>query len=154
MMPKKKVLKRKNISKKLRFEIFKRDGFKCCYCGKEPPAVVLEIDHIEPVSKGGKSDINNYITACFDCNRGKSNVLLSKAPAKLSENLEILKEKEEQLAEYRKFVNKINRRIKRDIKNIPIETIKTHMHQALSERSSSYWKTFMSILRENRVING
>jgi len=53
------------ISKKDRFEIFKRDGFKCGYCGQTPPDVVLEIDHIEPVSKGGSDDIWNLITAWY-----------------------------------------------------------------------------------------
>jgi 5-methylcytosine-specific restriction endonuclease McrA len=85
------------ISKKRRFEVFKRDGFKCVYCGKSPPAVILEADHIEPKSKGGVDDINNLITACFDCNRGKSNIPLGKIIPKLSKNLEVLKEQEEQL---------------------------------------------------------
>ena len=60
-----------SITKKLRFEVFKRDGFKCAYCGKNPPQVTLEVDHIDPKSKGGKDDINNLVSACFDCNRGK-----------------------------------------------------------------------------------
>jgi hypothetical protein len=34
---------------------------------------VLEVDHIEPVSKGGSDEYANLITSCFDCNRGKSN---------------------------------------------------------------------------------
>ena len=106
------------ISKKIRFEIFKRDGFKCAYCGKAPPAVTLELDHIEPKAKGGKDDINNYLTACFDCNRGKRDILLEKIPAKLQENLEVLKEKEEQLSEYRKFVAKIDRRVLKDISEV------------------------------------
>ena len=42
------------ISKKLRFEVFKRDGFQCAYCGKTPPEVSLEVDHIQPKSKKGK----------------------------------------------------------------------------------------------------
>lgn len=63
---------RKNISKKTRFEIFKRDCFTCQYCGKKAPDVILELDHIKPVSKGGKNTLLNYVTACFDCNRGKS----------------------------------------------------------------------------------
>ena len=82
------------ISKKLRFEVFKRDGFKCAYCGETPPEVVLEVDHIDPKSKGGSNDINNLITACFACNRGKRNISLNKIPRKISENLEILKLKE------------------------------------------------------------
>lgn len=112
------MMKRKTITKKLRFEIFKRDGFKCAYCGKEPPNTVLEIDHIEPVSKGGEDDINNYITACFDCNRGKSNVKLSKIPPQVIENLDTLREKEEQISEYRKFIKKIERREKKDIEDV------------------------------------
>ena len=41
--------KRKSLSKKIRFEVFKRDKFTCQYCGKTAPNVVLEVDHIEPV---------------------------------------------------------------------------------------------------------
>ena len=106
------------ITKKMRFEVFKRDGFACAYCGKTPPAVTLEVDHIDPKSNGGKDDINNLITACFDCNRGKRDIPLDKAPGQLSDNLEVLKEKEEQLREYRKFINRIQRRIKRDMDDI------------------------------------
>ena len=71
------MAERKAISKKVRFEVFKRDNFTCQYCGKSAPDVVLEIDHMKPVSKGGTNDITNLITACFDCNRGKSNKELS-----------------------------------------------------------------------------
>lgn len=78
------------ITKKLRFEVFKRDGFKCAYCGKSPPEVILEADHIDHVSNGGPDEINNLITACFDCNRGKSNITLSKIPPKLIDNIEVL----------------------------------------------------------------
>lgn len=106
------------ISKKIRFEVFKRDGFKCSYCGNEPPAVILEADHINPSSEGGTDDINNLITSCFDCNRGKKNIPLSVITTQLQENFEVLKEKEEQLKEYRKFVAKIARRIQKDINDI------------------------------------
>ena len=107
-----------SVSKKLRFEVFKRDGFRCSYCGKEPPQVVLECDHIDPKSKGGKDDINNLITACFDCNRGKKNIPLDKIPQQIQDNLEVLKEKEEQLKEYRKFAAKVEKRIKKDMDDI------------------------------------
>ena len=112
------MVNRKGISKKLRFEIFKRDGFACAYCGKTPPNATLEIDHIDPFSKGGECCIDNYITACFDCNRGKSNIKLTVIPNKISENLEILKAKEEQLKEYRKFIKSIKVRKTRDINKI------------------------------------
>ena len=65
------MAERKPISKKLRFEVFKRDSFKCQYCGKASPDVVLEIDHIKPVAEGGKNEIMNLITACSECNSGK-----------------------------------------------------------------------------------
>lgn len=110
--------KRKKISKKVRFEIFKRDYFKCAYCGQTPPAIVLEIDHICPVSKGGTNDINNLITACRDCNRGKTNIPLSSLPNTLVENLEELKEKEAQLKAHRSFILGIKRREKKDIKDV------------------------------------
>lgn len=107
-----------SISKKIRFEVFKRDGFCCSYCGKTPPDALLEIDHIKPSSKGGGDDLCNLITACFDCNRGKSNIELTKIPSKMSENLEVLQEKESQIKAYQRFVKKINKRITREIKEI------------------------------------
>jgi len=107
-----------SITKRLRFEVFKRDGFQCQYCGKTPPEATLELDHINPKSRKGKDDINNLLTACFDCNRGKSNIPLKIIPNALSENLEILKEKESQLKAYNRFLEKIEQRLQKDIDEI------------------------------------
>lgn len=90
---------RKSLSKKLRFEVFKRDSFTCQYCGKVAPNVILEVDHIDPVSKGGSNYHLNLITCCFDCNRGKTNTELSddSVLAKQRQQLELLQERREQI---------------------------------------------------------
>jgi len=61
---------------RLRFGILSRDNFTCQYCGRKAPDVILHIDHIRPLSKGGSSNKDNLITACQECNYGKSDVLL------------------------------------------------------------------------------
>jgi hypothetical protein len=66
------AVKRKGISKTVRFEVFKRDGFTCVYCGKKPPEVMLVIDHIVPVIAGGDNEMPNLVAACQGCNAGKS----------------------------------------------------------------------------------
>lgn len=90
---------RKTISKKMRFEVFKRDSFTCQYCGKMAPDVVLEVDHINAVANGGKNEIMNLVTSCFDCNRGKGkNKLSDKKEIEIQqEQLKLLNEKREQL---------------------------------------------------------
>lgn len=103
------------ISKTLRFEVFKRDGFQCQYCGRQPPEVILEIDHILPRKRKGKNNPENLITACFDCNRGKGARDLKIAPKSIREKTEILKEKEVQLKEFYKYQEKIKKRIENNI---------------------------------------
>lgn len=71
------MTKRRGLSKRIRFEVFKRDSFRCQYCGRAAPDVILEVDHIIPVSSGGGDDVLNLVTACRDCNRGKTNKQLS-----------------------------------------------------------------------------
>lgn len=75
------------VGKKRRFEIFKRDGFKCKYCGQSPPNVVLECDHVDPRCQGGDDEPHNLVTSCFDCNRGKGGTPLSEMPASVDEQL-------------------------------------------------------------------
>ncbi len=60
-----------SLSKRLRFEILKRDGFACQYCGAKAPGVFLQVDHIYPVSRGGPDTADNLRAACADCNIGK-----------------------------------------------------------------------------------
>lgn len=93
------MAKRKAIPKSLRFEVFKRDSFTCQYCGRSAPDVLLEVDHIIPVSKGGTDDLLNLVTSCRDCNRGKSAKLLSDSSAikKQKAQLDELNEKREQM---------------------------------------------------------
>lgn len=93
------MTERKSIKKSVRFEVFKRDGFKCQYCGAAAPEAILEVDHINPVSKGGDNDIMNLITACKPCNSGKSDRELSDDSAiqKQRAMLDDLNERREQL---------------------------------------------------------
>lgn len=65
-----------SISKRLRFEVFKRDNFTCQYCGAKPPDTVLEVDHVHPRCEGGADSMENLKTACWNCNRGKAHVPL------------------------------------------------------------------------------
>lgn len=109
---------RKPISKKLRFEIFKRDGFSCKYCNAKPPNVSLEIDHIVPVSKGGNNSQDNLITACFDCNRGKSAISLDCVTDSMAQKMERKKEALKQYNEYLKVIAKENDQMEHDIRQV------------------------------------
>lgn len=92
---------RESLSKKLRFDVFKRDGFACVYCGTHPSeAVILEVDHVHPVIEGGTNEIDNLVTACFDCNRGKGKHLLSTVPQSLEEKAMQTAEREAQIRAY------------------------------------------------------
>ena len=92
-------MERTTLPKTVRFEIFKRDKFTCQYCGKSAPDVILEIDHIIPVAKGGTNEIMNLVTACRDCNRGKRDKTLDDDTAilKQKQQLETLQDRREQL---------------------------------------------------------
>ncbi len=64
---------RAKMTTTLRYSILKRDNFKCLICGRgSEDGVKLQVDHIIPVSKGGKTVEENLRTLCKDCNRGKS----------------------------------------------------------------------------------
>jgi len=103
--------KRKALSKKTRFEVFKRDGFTCQYCGAHPPSVILHVDHITAVAKGGKNDIDNLVTACQPCNSGKSDRPLSEIPASLKDKAAEILEKEEQILGYQRVIESKKLRI-------------------------------------------
>ncbi len=65
------LLERRKMSNALRYEILKRDGFKCKLCGATKEDDKLNIDHIKPISKGGKTIKENLRTLCQRCNFGK-----------------------------------------------------------------------------------
>ena len=72
-----KKYKRDPISASLRAEVFSRDNKTCQDCGKTvADGVKFEIHHIIPVSHDGPSTIENLITNCEACNRGKSDKIL------------------------------------------------------------------------------
>lgn len=60
------------ISKRLRYEILRRDNHACRYCGAAAPDVKLTVDHVVPVALGGTDEPSNLVTACEPCNSGKS----------------------------------------------------------------------------------
>lgn len=64
-------VERGKVSNKLRFAIYERDGWRCSKCGKRSDN--LEIDHIVPIAKGGKTTIDNLQTLCPRCNKEKGN---------------------------------------------------------------------------------
>lgn len=108
------VTRRKPLGKKLRFEVFKRDGFKCMYCGAHPPAVILHVDHIEAVANGGTNVIENLITACEPCNLGKGARALTDAPIALADRALMIQEQEEQIRGYSEAMRERRLRVERE----------------------------------------
>lgn len=113
-------MERKSISKKLRFEVLKRDAFTCQYCSAKPPKVPLEVDHIYPVCKGGKNNIDNLITACFDCNRGKSGNELTSIPKTIIEKSEGKRMALAQYKEYQKILLVEKMQMENDINSVEL----------------------------------
>lgn len=88
--------KRIPIGKRLRFEIFARDGFTCRYCGRQSDVVQLHVDHVIPVCQGGTNDPENLVAACADCNLGKSGKTINQSAPTEADRLRILQEMREQ----------------------------------------------------------
>jgi 5-methylcytosine-specific restriction endonuclease McrA len=69
--------KSRYISWRLRFLVMRRDGFRCCNCGRSPamePGIILHIDHNKAWSKDGPTTYDNLQTLCSVCNIGKSDL--------------------------------------------------------------------------------
>lgn len=97
------------LSVKTRFEVLKRDRFTCAYCGKHPPEVLLEVDHIVPRAAGGSDDIANLTTACTDCNRGKGGRMLEEgtAPAVNASAIAEMQERIDQAKAYTQLLSEM-----------------------------------------------
>jgi len=67
------------MTAKLRTMIKERDNYTCCECGNSvhrESNLLLEIDHIMPISKGGLTQEDNLRTLCWKCNRKKGAKLI------------------------------------------------------------------------------
>lgn len=107
--------------------IFKRDGNKCQYCGKKPGLPELNIDHIVPRSKGGRTEWTNCILSCVECNRDKADILPQE---------KVVKEGGKWVTYYVVcFANGVKRTIKQPVK--PKFTLHRSDHRCKS------WETFL-----------
>lgn len=114
-----------SISKRTRFEVFKRDGFRCTYCGATPTDGPLHVDHVEPKAGGGLDEIDNLTTACGNCNLGKSDVPLEQRRPQ-REATEEQKEHAEQIREYLAVQREI-----RKAQDMVVAAVEDHWRQEL-----------------------
>ena len=63
--------------------VLERDGHKCAYCKKKGKNIVTTVDHINPVSKGGRDEWENSVACCRGCNSKKANRLPQEAGMEL-----------------------------------------------------------------------
>lgn len=96
-----------SLSKRTRFEVLKRDGFSCRYCGATAIAGLLEVDHVIPVAEGGLDVPENLVAACLDCNRGKSAVPLDESRLSPGRTTEAMLEHAEQMRAYLAAVQEV-----------------------------------------------
>lgn len=63
---------RQRMNRQLRMEILRRDGYTCRNCGMVADRLSqLEVDHINPISRGGRTVRENLQALCVACNRRK-----------------------------------------------------------------------------------
>lgn len=63
---------RQKMTADLRYQVLKRDNFRCRSCGATAESETLHVDHIHPVAKGGRTEMENLQVLCQTCNLGKS----------------------------------------------------------------------------------
>ena len=107
--------RRKALSAKTRFEVFKRDKFTCQYCGAHPPQVLLHVDHIIAVAAGGSNDEGNLVTACEPCNLGKGARSLGSTAPSLKAQAERAADMEAQLRGYQDTLAKKRLRMESEL---------------------------------------
>lgn len=67
------------VSEQIADQVYQRARFLCEYCQTDKHiAPMLQIDHIVPTSKGGSDELDNLASACYWCNKFKSNVVVAK----------------------------------------------------------------------------
>lgn len=91
---------RTSISLRTRFNLLKRDRFRCQYCGAHAGSTELVVDHVIPASKGGPDEPWNLLTACNNCNQGKA---ADYADVSLLWALSCAKSRDDKSAGYRLF---------------------------------------------------
>jgi len=71
------MLRRKRLPRFSKYNVHLRDMFTCQYCYTSFPQAKLTLDHVLPISKGGKTSWENIVSACNPCNSRKGNKLIS-----------------------------------------------------------------------------
>lgn len=100
----------RQIDQWVAWEVFRRDGFVCRYCGKEAP---LTVDHIILWEQGGATVADNLVAACRRCNKLRGNMeysewLHSSGYSRVSEDLPVsIRELNSQVVEYLPDLRKI-----------------------------------------------
>ncbi len=123
------------ISKEIKKMVLERDNYKCKFCGL---SIDLEIDHVIPVSKGGKSEIDNLQVLCRSCNRKKR---VCVADATIKENLRSLeKRREEKSREEKRKEDKE----KFDSKNLDIQEPNQEFDEEVLEKPNQELKIHYS----------
>jgi len=80
--------------------------------------VVLHVDHIVAIANGGTNEATNLITACSECNLGKSAVPLGDTMTPIKKAMDIEREKVEQLKAYNKFLIELKQMRDTDFKMV------------------------------------
>lgn len=144
---------RKQLSKKIRFDVFKRDLFTCQYCGATPPSIVLEVDHINPIALGGNNSSDNLITSCFPCNRGKGANSLSSIPISLKDKAALIKESEAQVEAYSSIMREKRERLERDCWEVAEQLSHGCSGSGFDQRKLVSIKTFLGRLPLSDVLD-
>lgn len=131
-----------SLSVRTRFEVFKRDRFTCQYCGKNPPDVLLEVDHITPRAAGGSDEMANLTTACWDCNRGKADRLLEEGtePVVGAGQVDSLRERLEQAAAYTELVGQQEALVDKQVRLVMGVWAKAFGAEEIEEDGQSFWR--------------
>lgn len=128
-----------SIRPSVRFDVFKRDDFTCVYCGRRPPDVTLEVDHLIPRAEEGTDDPENLVTSCWDCNRGKGAVPLTTPPASLpdlDEKADLIRERERQLRAYEEVMSE-----RRERREANFTEVWNYWFKVWNETELARWET-------------